>query len=115
MVYLIHFDIPYRHARHYLGYATDLNARIQRHRAGTGARLMGVISDAGIRWHVARTWEGTQTLEKALKLQKNSPRLCPICQQERLYQRTLSTLSRRPQPSGQNARMDAAFQNLMSA
>ncbi len=89
-VYLIHFEQPYKHARHYLGYASDVQARIQRHQAGTGARLMEVIAHAGIHWHVARTWEGDQALEKALKLQKNSPRLCPDCQQKRWYQRTFS-------------------------
>ncbi|MBB5085041.1 putative GIY-YIG superfamily endonuclease [Nonomuraea endophytica] len=27
-VYLLHFAQPYRHARHYLGWTTDLQARL---------------------------------------------------------------------------------------
>jgi predicted GIY-YIG superfamily endonuclease len=30
-VYLIHFDRPYKHSRHYLGYATDVDERLERH------------------------------------------------------------------------------------
>jgi hypothetical protein len=37
-VYLLHFDTPYRHARHYLEYAADLDVRLAQHRAGRGAR-----------------------------------------------------------------------------
>jgi len=78
-VYLIHFDKPYRHARHYLGYTGDLDARLAAHARGRGARLMEVITKAGITWQLARTWEGARSLERRLKRQKNSPRLCPIC------------------------------------
>jgi hypothetical protein len=44
-VYLLHFDRPYRHARHYLGWTADetVDARLARHRAGGGARLIAVI------------------------------------------------------------------------
>ena len=87
MVYLIHFDKRYapegrpgdKHAGHYLGSADDLNARLERHRAGNGARLMQVITEAGITWRVARTWEGGRELERKLKNWHNSPKLCPIC------------------------------------
>jgi predicted GIY-YIG superfamily endonuclease len=79
-VYLIHFNRPYRHAQHYIGYTDDLGQRMAAHRAGNGARLLEVISDAGITWRLARTWEGDKALEKRLKAQHNAPRLCPICQ-----------------------------------
>ncbi len=78
-VYLLHFDEPYRHARHYLGYARDLERRLGEHRAGRGARLIEVITNVGIGFVVARTWEGDRGLEGALKKRKASPRLCPIC------------------------------------
>lgn len=78
-VYLIHFDTPYKHARHYLGFATDLRVRLDSHYLGVGARLMQVVGQAGIKWHVVRTWKGDRGLERQLKNQKNSPRLCPIC------------------------------------
>lgn len=78
-VYLLCFDRPYAHARHYLGIAEDLGARLEQHRRGAGARLLQVIAEAGIGWRLARTWDGDRTLERRLKRQKNSPRLCPTC------------------------------------
>jgi predicted GIY-YIG superfamily endonuclease len=77
--YLIHFDTPYKHAKHYTGSTTDLARRVAEHRAGRGARLMEVITDAGIDWDVVRTWEGTRTLERAIKDLHAAPRLCPEC------------------------------------
>ncbi|MGD9101432.1 MAG: endonuclease [Anaerolineae bacterium] len=87
-VYLLHFDRPYAHAKHYLGYAADLDARLAQHASGNcvvslpngGARLLQVVAEAGIGWTLARTWLGGRELERRLKRQKNSPRLCPICQ-----------------------------------
>lgn len=79
MVYLIHFQTPYKHARHYLGSSNDVLARCEEHRNGSGARLMQVVEDAKIPWQVVRLWPGGRKEEKQLKLQKNSPRLCPIC------------------------------------
>ncbi len=94
-VYLLHFERPYKHARHYLGYTQDVTARLQRHQAGTGARLMEVITAAGIGWHVAKVWpDGTPELERALKLWHSGVKLCPTCKLERLYARTLSQWSR---------------------
>jgi predicted GIY-YIG superfamily endonuclease len=77
--YMIHFDERYRHAGHYLGWAKDLDARLAAHRAGRGARLMEVITDAGIGWHVSRTWPGGRDRERALKDRHEAPRLCPDC------------------------------------
>jgi predicted GIY-YIG superfamily endonuclease len=80
-VYLLHFDEPYEHARHYLGWAASIRARVAQHRRGNGARLMAVITAAGIGFEVARTWPGAdRTLEAALKRRHNTPRLCPLCQ-----------------------------------
>jgi hypothetical protein len=44
---------------------------------------MEVVTERSIPWQVAKTWPGGRELEKQLKRQKNSPRLCPICRQER--------------------------------
>jgi predicted GIY-YIG superfamily endonuclease len=79
-VYLICFDHPYRHARHYMGWTTALNARLQAHAAGRGARLMEVITAAEIGFTLARTWQGTRNLERRLKNRGGHARLCPICQ-----------------------------------
>ena len=67
-IYLIHFTEPYRHAAHYLGYSDDIPARLAAHAAGRGARLMEVITQAGIGWQLARTWPGKgRTEERRLK------------------------------------------------
>ena len=79
MVYLLHFDRPYKHARHYMGYADDVEARMGRHLSGNGARLIQVIQDAGIGWTLVRVWEGDRHTERSFKDQHNAPRLCPIC------------------------------------
>jgi predicted GIY-YIG superfamily endonuclease len=78
-IYLIHFATAYKQARHYLGSTDDLAERIERHRAGNGARLMEVITTAGIQWEVVRTWKGSRKDERKLKNQHNTPRLCPVC------------------------------------
>jgi len=78
-VYLIHFDVAYKHARHYLGWTLDLLARLQAHRDGRGARLMEVITKAGITWQLARTWPGGRDRERAIKNRHEAPRLCPFC------------------------------------
>jgi len=77
---LIHFNRAYKHARHYLGYSEDLDKRITDHLCGQGARLMEVVTLAGIEWKVARTWPGADRgFERRLKNGKNAPQLCPIC------------------------------------
>jgi predicted GIY-YIG superfamily endonuclease len=81
-IYLLHFDVPYKHARHYLGAADDLEARLERHRRGQGARLLEVVTAAGITFTVARTWRGGRKLERRLKRLKNTPRLCPVCRRK---------------------------------
>ncbi len=73
------FSKPERHAKHYTGFTTDLQARLAQHAAGTGARLMEVITEAGIGWTLARTWEGTRALERKKKRQGGASRYCPIC------------------------------------
>jgi predicted GIY-YIG superfamily endonuclease len=78
-VYLIHFNRRFKHAGHYLGFSTDLDKRITDHLCGMGARLMEVITLAGIEWKVARTWSGDRKLERRLKNRKKAPALCPIC------------------------------------
>jgi hypothetical protein len=81
-VYLIHFDRRYAHAAHYLGWTEDLADRLSRHHAGNGARLMAVITDAGIGWTLARTWPGTRALERRLKARGGHARNCPVCRTE---------------------------------
>lgn len=79
VVYLLHFERPYKHARHYLGSTDDLRERLEQHVRGTGARLLAVVRDAGIAWTIARTWQGDRTLERRLKRHGGMRRLCPRC------------------------------------
>jgi len=85
-VYLIHFDKPYHHARHYIG-CTRLTVaeRMRRHDTDRGAKLLRAVRAAGIGYRVVRTWEGGDwDLEKQLKRGKSTGRLyCPICRKER--------------------------------
>lgn len=81
VIYLLHFDAPYRHARHYLGTAAagHLEARLAAHAAGRGARLTQVVAAAGIGWQLARTWPGGRDRERQLKRQGGASRRCPMC------------------------------------
>jgi predicted GIY-YIG superfamily endonuclease len=78
-VYLLHFDRPYKHARHYIGWTDNLSARLAAHAAGHGARLLSVVHAAGIGWTLARTWPGGRARERQLKNQGGAARCCPQC------------------------------------
>ena len=79
VVYLVHFAQPYRHARHYTGRTADLESRLAEHQAGRRARVLQVITQAGIGWTLARTWQGTRERERQLERQGGASRRCPIC------------------------------------
>jgi predicted GIY-YIG superfamily endonuclease len=78
-VYLLHFDRPYRHARHYVGWATNVKRRLAEHEAGRGARLLAVVKAAGIGWQLARMWPGSRVRERQIKRQGGHARHCPLC------------------------------------
>lgn len=78
-VYLLHFDRPYKHARHYIGWAKNLDARLAEHARGHGARLLAVAAAAGITWRLARTWPGNRARERQIKRQGGASRRCPLC------------------------------------
>lgn len=91
-VYLLHFDRPYKHARHYLGFAEDverLHARVDAHYAATPGdgqhhRLMQVVRAAGISFTLARIWPtATRVDERRFKIDGHARRRCPICREER--------------------------------
>ncbi len=86
-VYLLHFERPIGsanprgQARHYLGYARNLQERLDAHQAGNGSRLMAAVASAGVPWQLARTWRGGRDLERKLKNRHNAKQLCPICKE----------------------------------
>lgn len=85
MIYILHFDTPYKHAEHYTGYSHDparLKKRLWHHQNGTShARLMKAVHDARITYTVAIIIEGDRTLERRIK-QRGVKRICPICHPE---------------------------------
>jgi predicted GIY-YIG superfamily endonuclease len=78
-IYLVHFDHPYEHARHYTGWTEDLLDRLDRHARGHSARLMRVIWEAGIGFTLVRVREGTRGTERSIKNAGGAVRYCPLC------------------------------------
>jgi len=79
-IYLLHFEPPLAHARHYLGWTRDLDARLARHRPGRGSPLIAAAVAAGVRLELARTWgDVDRHFEERLKNRHETPRLCPLC------------------------------------
>lgn len=86
-VYLLHFDRPFRHARHYLGSAADLVQRLHDHQFGGGANIVRRAAEDGVRWQLVRTWTCRTTkearkLEADFKRAQHNTRLCPICNRD---------------------------------
>lgn len=86
IVYLIHFNQPYKRVRHYLGITNNLKKRIRRHKRGHGASLMRAVFAAGIEVQVfvlaeVATRNEASTLERKYKNRHNHKQLCPICKE----------------------------------
>lgn len=79
IIYLIHFSEPFRHARHYLGWTTDLAERLWAHKIGRGSNLISHVNAAGIAWHVVRTYTGDRNLERRIKHSGGLGRCCNVC------------------------------------
>lgn len=84
MVYILHFDKPFKHARHYVGYCEDsrFEDRMNEHRKAKWAdSYMGKVNAQGIRWKVARVIpNGDENLERRIKfIWKRTAALCPCC------------------------------------
>ncbi len=94
MVYLICFDQPYKRVRHYTGMTDDLAARMKEHRRGRGARLLEVVSGAGIGWQLVAVWKGGRREERACKNLKNAGLICPRCRAEVLRRRAETARAR---------------------
>ncbi len=83
VIYLLHFQRSYRHARHYLGYTENLDARLAAHRARRGSPLVAAAIADGIEFELAASWPGDRHRERQLHRYNNSPRrLCPICRND---------------------------------
>lgn len=83
-VYVLHFDVPLHHARHYTGSTPLPIQRLAQHRAGTGSRITQVLQELGTTWTLATiiqtpTIAAARRLERRIKRCKNGPRYCKIC------------------------------------
>jgi len=89
IVYLLHLEKKLsERAQHYIGWTTNLEERIERHRRGNGSAMMAAVKKAGIDFVVAAVWpEKTKAFERKLKRRKNAWQLCPICRAERQNQK----------------------------
>lgn len=82
MVYLLHFDRPLRHARHYLGEATTESVRelaFDGFLPENRGPLLNAAIAAGIRFIVARVWPGDAAVRRRIRALGPPARLCPIC------------------------------------
>lgn len=88
-VYLLHFDVPVHHARHYLGWTGQVTVedRVQRHLDGRGSPLVAAADRLGdVR--IARVWyQVDRNFERRLKKGKETPALCPVCSGKAAYNR----------------------------
>lgn len=84
-VYILHFEEPLAHAKHYAGSTLDLRTRLTKHADGSAARLTEVLAELGRGWVLGGLYEATQetcrAIEVKMKCQKNGPRYCQICTQ----------------------------------
>ena len=88
LVYLLHFEEPYHHAQHYLGCTVDLTKRITRLKSHKpNVNLIKVINDAGIRWYIARLWDGDYEWETRIKNYAHLKLVCPVCVGTAAYNR----------------------------
>lgn len=94
VVYLLHFERPYKHAQHYVGFCERLagvDTRIEYHANGRGSRLMAVVSQAGIGFDIVRLWRGTRSDERRLH-NAQSRAYCPVCSDQPRKRRDLEEI-----------------------
>lgn len=85
-LYLLHFDQPRHHARHYLGSSVILAQRLTQHATGDGACLTRALWEDDEPWQLAalfvprrRCGKTIREYESAVKQRHNSTLYCPLC------------------------------------
>lgn len=79
--YCLHISPPYAGATHYIGWASDVPARVARHLEGRGARLVRLALEKGRTVELVVVWENaTREDEKRLKRSWKG-KGCPRCEQ----------------------------------
>jgi hypothetical protein len=95
MVYILHFDRPYKHAKHYVGFCEDGKDPLERlaehqgqgeeGKRRRGSRLMEVVTAAGIKVSAVTILKGDRNRERQLKRTRNyaacrgEQSLCSMC------------------------------------
>jgi hypothetical protein len=82
MLYLLHLEPAFKHARHYLGFTAydDVKWRLERHLAGQGSPLIRAAVGAGCEIILAATMPGDRARERQLKNMGGLGRsCCPLC------------------------------------
>ncbi len=82
-IYVLHFEPAYRHARHYIGWAHDVDERVREHLAGGGSPLVRAAVLAGVDVQLAATFPGSRHLERRLKRWHKTGQFCPRCRAAR--------------------------------
>jgi predicted GIY-YIG superfamily endonuclease len=84
-VYILHLSRPLGNlanrraqALHYCGFAEDLEARLAKHRAGRGSKLIAAAVAQNISFEVF-AWPASLAVEKRVKAYKKTSAFCPAC------------------------------------
>jgi hypothetical protein len=81
-VYVLHFDPPFKHARHYVGWTIEENAdrRISEHLDLRGSPLVAAAVRAGSAVSVVAVFPGAgKDYERYVKRRKCTTRFCHLC------------------------------------
>lgn len=85
-VYVLHFDPPFRHARHYVGYTPEATAerRVQEHLdcSAKGSPLVKAALNVGCKVTLAHEFPGAgRDFERWLKTRRDTAKWCGCCGQ----------------------------------
>ena len=81
-VYVMHFEPPFKHARHYVGFTEhdDVATRLDEHLKGAGSRLVRAVAKAGHAVHIAHVFIGADRhFERRIKNHKDVCQWCRLC------------------------------------
>lgn len=83
-LYLLHFERPFHHAQHYLGWARHREERIQAHLEGDSdaSRLMRAVHEAGIKVTWVQFLDGGKSTERKIKNRGTLKKTCLMCRPE---------------------------------
>lgn len=89
-VYVLHFDKPLSHARHYVGSTQCLRQRLTNHAQGRGSRLTRELYKRGIGWRLAALYqsprEAMRRIERLCKDHHQAAHFCPDCHRRTTHQ-----------------------------